>query len=77
MTFLNDLLNIITTNTASDYITALVIILIFTVIGPMLSTCIIKLFRIKEKRITRIKRNAFYKLISTHTTCESMHFRFL
>ena len=47
MTFLNDLLNIITTNTASDYITALVIILIFTVIGPMLSTCIIKLFRIK------------------------------
>lgn len=61
MAFLNDLIDIITTNTASDYITSLILILIFTVIGPMLSTFIIKLFRIKEKRISRIKRNAFYK----------------
>lgn len=61
MDFLNDLVNIITTNTASDYIASLIIILIFTVIGPMIATFIIKILRIKEKRLTRIKRHAFYK----------------
>lgn len=68
MTLLNDLLNIIKTNSITDYITSIVIILIFTVLGPLLSTFVINLLHIKEKKLSKIKRHAFYKPFKNFVT---------
>lgn len=61
MTLLNDFLNVINANSATDYITSVIIILFFTCLGPLVATFVIKLFHIKEKKLQRIKKHAFYK----------------
>lgn len=61
MTLLNDFLDIINANSATDYVTSAVIILFFTFLGPLVATFIIKLFHIKEKKLQKIKKHAFYK----------------
>ena len=61
MTFFDNLIDSITQNSATDYLVAIIIILAFTIIGPALSSFLLKICHVKEKRILRIKRHAFYK----------------
>lgn len=61
MTFFDKFIDILMKNSTTDYVVAIAIILIFTIIGPALSSFLLKLFHVKEKRLLRIKRHAFYK----------------
>lgn len=61
MTFFNDILNTILANTLTDYLIALAIIFALIIIGPLVSSALIRLFHVKEKKILKIKKHAFYK----------------
>lgn len=61
MQFFENLLNVLSENSITDYIIAAWIFFSFTILAPMLSTTLIKLFHIKEKKLLKIKRHAFYK----------------
>lgn len=61
MTFFDSFIDTLTKNSPTDYLVSIIIILAFTIIGPALSSFLLKLFHVKEKRLLRIKRHAFYK----------------
>ena len=48
-------------NQWADWIIALVIIIIFVLISPLLSYIIVRMFKFREKDKKKIKNNAFYK----------------
>lgn len=50
MQFFENLLNVLSENSITDYIIAAWIFFSFTILAPMLSTTLIKLFHIKEKK---------------------------
>ncbi len=61
MTFYTDILNTILANTLMDYLVALAIIFALIIIGPLVSSTLIRLFHVKEKKLLKIKKHAFYK----------------
>ena len=64
MEIINSVINFfknITQNQLIDYLIALIVILIFFILSPIVSYFIIKMFKIKEKDRKKIKQNAFYK----------------
>lgn len=73
MTILDYLMDIVSTNSVADYITAIVIILFFTCLGPLIATITIKLFHIKEKKILKIKKHAFYKPLKSFISILGLH----
>jgi len=61
MDFFQNLKNTLYANSLADYLVAILVFFSFTILAPMFSTLLIKLFHIKKKKIVKIRRHAFYK----------------
>lgn len=61
MVFFQNLIDSLSENSITDYLISVAVFFSFTILAPMVSSLLIRLFHIKEKKILKIKRHAFYK----------------